>query len=316
MIDAGHYRLEPSLIAQAMLRRRCVREPAGRAAGRHSTQLIEPDRLQTPAVRQPDLHPASRRPPRRSGVRATPAASRSRGAASSQPLGGPGRQQLVVLAARDGELQRRPVPPPPATSATPAAIGRAPASICIAAPLASARRVASPPSPSLRSIIAVAPAAGQGASRGEPWQRLELPRHKGGASLVRRPAAAPPSSSSRPAAAPPSSPVSARASPGRAPGLVTSSSGDGGVADDGHRQHQRGGARVRSPPAMLVPVRGGQLGEPVEELDAAVLVQVVGDAEDRVGLARARRPSPPGRTARPQGPCWPIWARLACWRRK
>ena len=46
------------------------------------------------------------------------------------------------------------------------------------------------------------------------------------------------------------------------------------------------GRRVTSPPARRRPGRRGQLDHPVEQLEAAVLVEVGGDAEHDVGLAR------------------------------
>ena len=44
-------------------------------------------------------------------------------------------------------------------------------------------------------------------------------------------------------------------------------------------------ARVTSPPARVVPVAAARASHAVEQLEAAVLVEVGGDAEDDVGLA-------------------------------
>ena len=83
-------------------------------------------------------------------------------------------QQLVVLAAGDGKLERRRLPPAAATSATPTAIGRLAASISIATPLASAMCARVAREPSLMSIIAVAPALGETQPGLDPRLRLDL----------------------------------------------------------------------------------------------------------------------------------------------
>ena len=48
LVETGDYRPEPALVAEAMLRRRGVRELLVGTGRRRSTQLVEPRRLQRP----------------------------------------------------------------------------------------------------------------------------------------------------------------------------------------------------------------------------------------------------------------------------
>ncbi len=166
LVESGHYKPEPALVAEAMLRRRGVRELLIDRADCRSASWSNPSGLQQPAAGQPDLDPRAGDRPRRSASGRVARRPPSAAAASLEPLGGQRREQLVVLAA--GER--------PAASGSRAgrrgdlgdAVGRAAGRRRRSAarpPLASARRRASPPSPSLRSIIAVAPAARQQPAR-------------------------------------------------------------------------------------------------------------------------------------------------------
>ena len=216
LVETGHYRPEPALVAEAMLRRRGVRElltaepqplnPAGRSrrlqkSGPPGSLISTPSPATTsPIRRQRDPARSTARRVRRAARRAAPPAARS-----------PRRRRPPAAAGRG--------PAAAAISATPSASGSASASIRSPTPLASARWPASPPSPSLRSIIAVAPARGQRPAGRQPRLRLELAARAAARRSPREPRtrSSRRSSSSRPAAAPPISPVSTRASPGWAP---------------------------------------------------------------------------------------------------
>ena len=191
---------------------------ADRAAVAAAAELVEPRRLQQSPPGQPDLDPlagddlADRRQRR---FRRSPIAA----AASASALRRQRRQQLVVLAARGGQLER--VAPGrggdlgdarrPAAGRRRRSAGRR--------RWRSARWPASPPRPSLRSIIALAPAAARARPAASRGVGLELAARAAARRSAAGTAAASSGrfSSSRPAAAPPSSPVRTSASPGRAP---------------------------------------------------------------------------------------------------
>ena len=155
LVETGHYRPEPALVAEAMLRRRGVREllvdeptPLNRAGRNPPAPASRPpgSLISTPA---PASNLADRREARRRFARQR---SPGRGPAAESPRAArsPRRPQ------RRGAAGPRPRPPrPPRPRRRSAALGGDQQ----ATPLAPARCRASPPSPSLRSIIAVAPAA-------------------------------------------------------------------------------------------------------------------------------------------------------------
>ena len=222
LVESGSYKPDPSRIADGDA------EPARRPRAAHcradcgQPQLVV-TRLgsSSSAPGQPDLDPlagddlADRR-------QRCPRASASR-RCGVEPLRRQRRQQLVVLAARGGQLER-------IAAGRGGDLGDArrraagpPASIRRPTPLAAARWPASPPSPSLRSIIARRPGRGQRPAGGEPRGRVELARRAARSAVSAGTAvgaARASSSSSRPAAAPPSSPVrtSDVAGPGAAAG--------------------------------------------------------------------------------------------------
>ena len=216
LVETGDYRPEPALIAEAMLRRRGVRELLTGEAGAQRS-WSKPVRLQQSAPGQPDLDPLAGDDLADRGSARSRASPRLR---RIESLRRDRRQQLVVLAAGDGQLQRiaarsrrrprRPVRDRQRRGVDPQARPRCPA-----------RWPASPPSPSLRSIIAVAPAAARARPASQPrhgssWRRAQRARR----TRRRAPRAGPGRSSSRPAAAPPSSPVRTSASPGLGPGAA------------------------------------------------------------------------------------------------
>ena len=164
-------------------------------------------------------------------------------------------------------------------------------SISSPTPLAAARWPASPPRPSLRSIIAVAPpraSASPAASRG----RAASWRGEG-----RRPPAVEPSpssgrsSSSRPAAAPPSSPVTTTTSPG--PGAPARRTGVAGSAWPTAVVAQNStGAAVDVAAGDSDAVLRRERADPVGELEHSLRPER--SAERRAGR-RPRRPARPSR---------------------
>ena len=145
---------------------------------RRSAELVEPPGSSSRAAGQPDLDPLAGDDLADPGQRRFPPprpAPRRR----VEPLRRERRQQLVVLAAARPPARAGRARPRAATSATP--VGqrqRARRRSAGRRRCAAARWPASPPSPSLRSIIAVAPAAASArpaASRGvgSSWRRAQ-----------------------------------------------------------------------------------------------------------------------------------------------
>ena len=90
LVETGNYRPKPALIAEAMLRRRGVRELLGRSSRLRSAQLFVTGRLERPAPRQPDLDPRAGdhladqgHPDSRGGAPARSRSSPSAGSAAS-----------------------------------------------------------------------------------------------------------------------------------------------------------------------------------------------------------------------------------------
>ncbi len=197
--------------------------------------------VSSPPAGQPDLDPLALADLADLRQRRFRRLRRSVAAASASRPGGQRRQQLVVLAAGGGQLERvaagggGDLGQPRLPAAVP------PASIRRPTPLAAARWAASPPRPSLRSIIARGARRGQGAAGARGGASVRAGAAAGAAAVCvgYRLASSGRSSSSRPAAAPPSSPVRTRASPGRAPPRATSRSARRRVADDGDGEGQR-----------------------------------------------------------------------------
>ena len=284
LVETGHYKPEPALVAEAMLqaprraraadrRTQSLRpswsNPAGSSSRPPGSLISTPSPATTSPIRVSSLSPASptRRRLGQPLGRAAPPAARS-----------PRRPRRPARAGR-GRRPRRPRRRPRRAAAR----RRRSAA---ATPLAAARWPASPPSPSLRSIIAVAPAAASARPAASRGVGLELAR---AAALGGR-----------------------RGEPGASVGpLEQQQAGRGAAELAGEDQHVarpragagdersgvgawpttvtarvRTGARVTSPPASVVPVARGERDHPVEQLEAAVLVEVGRDAEDDVGLAR------------------------------
>ena len=178
LVESGNYKPDPSRIAAAMLQRRGVRELL---TGPRSTRRAAGRSPPPPAVRPPGSlistpSPASDLADRRQ--RRLPPLRRSRVEASASRSAGQRRQQLVVLAARGGQLER--VAPGRRGDLGDALGQRQRAGVDPQARrrCAAARWPASPPRPSLRSIIAVAPAAASAAparsrGRGSSWRRAQ-----------------------------------------------------------------------------------------------------------------------------------------------
>ena len=178
LVETGHYKPEPSLIADAMLQRRGVRELLT------SESFMRAGRIPpAPASRPPGSLISTPLPATTSPiwVSAIPSASSHRPRRLVELLRRDAGQQLVVLAAAEQPAEGS-RPAPRSAPRTPAASGSAAASIRRPTPLRSARWPASPPSPSLRSIIAVAPAAGERSAGRQPRRGLELPRPQDSAS--------------------------------------------------------------------------------------------------------------------------------------
>ena len=121
LVETGNYRPKPALIAEAMLRRRGVRE----------LLVTEPTSINA-AVRNPagfSLRPpgsliSTPEPAITSPTRVIASPGGGRPAHRDRALGRQRRQQLVVLAARDRQLRAGRPPAAAATSATPSASGK------------------------------------------------------------------------------------------------------------------------------------------------------------------------------------------------
>ena len=244
LVESGHYKPDPSQIATAMLQP--PRRP--RAADRRHVDGRAGRSPPAPAVRPPGSLISTPVPGATSPIAVSVRFRRFARSASAPRRGAPA---AAPPAARSPRRRRRPArsgsrPAAAATSATPRRQRqRGRRRSAGATPLAAARWPASPPRPSLRSIIARGARRGEGPAGGEARRRVELARRAAARRSSAGTASAPApgrSSSSRPAAAPPSSPVRTSASPGRAPPRVTSCSGARRVADDGDRQGQGRGA--------------------------------------------------------------------------
>ena len=135
-------------------------------------KLIEADRLALGAVGGPQ-HDALRPPPRpRSGSAPSPS-PRPRRSRASRALGRQRDQQLVVLAAPGGQVVGV-GPAAAASSRRPPAAAGAPARSPAGRRSPPRGDAASPPRPSLRSIIALAPRCREGPAGGESRMRLQL----------------------------------------------------------------------------------------------------------------------------------------------
>ena len=284
LVEAGHYKPEPELVAEAMLERRGFRAfLVNGLAG--PTQLVEAARLQPAAIRRADLDAVAARPPPRPREAAV-AGGADRLDRASTRLASDRREQLVVLAARYRQLGAA---SSPAALATAIDSGRERA----AARRRSAGRRRSPRRGGRRRPEAVAdvdhrrrPGARQGGALGEPRRGVEQPpaqRLGDGSAISPRAAGAP--RRSRPAAAPPSSPVSTRTSSG------------GGARPGNQVRRARAwpttvmarlstGARVTSPPARVTPSSEASPLRPSSISQRVVLVEVLGHAEHAVGLTR------------------------------
>ena len=215
---------------------------------------------------------------------APPAATAAR--APSRSAGAQGGQQLVVLATRRDEVDRVRLPPRPPPRRLRAAPEPCRARWRSVTPLAAATWSASPPRPSLRSIIDVAPPAASArpaASRGDgvSWRRrsasaADASRRVGELGAVEQQQAG-----RRPAELAGDDHDVPRLGAGARDELIRRA----GVADHGHRQEQD-----RRPGHVAAddrhPVRRRGCREARAEVHRPRLVQVGGDAQLHVCLTR------------------------------